>query len=301
MRRSGFTLIELLVVIAIIAILAAILFPVFAQAKVAAKKTACLSNVKQMGTALQIYLGDFDDSYPVGSYSYPSGYTFSNTAYWFFGLVLQSNSAAILDPTAGLLYPYQKSGAIENCPDGTNLTASSGGAPFTIDTTKAPLGYDKNILLVSSLATPTAGTVYGPFRVATSWDDVSNSVLLADAGFAPSTASPAGSSFNGLVLPKTLSTGLGTRCSTMNMQARHNKVANVAMQDTHAKGFKILIPPDRTSGSTVYQCTSSNLGTGALVGPGTTLTFDSNGGSMPAPANTNYYFVPDKSATNPYN
>ncbi|MES1227243.1 MAG: prepilin-type N-terminal cleavage/methylation domain-containing protein [Armatimonadota bacterium] len=64
MKKRAFTLIELLVVIAIIAILAAILFPVFAQAKVAAKKTASLSNVKQIGTAIQIYIGDFDDTYP---------------------------------------------------------------------------------------------------------------------------------------------------------------------------------------------------------------------------------------------
>jgi prepilin-type N-terminal cleavage/methylation domain-containing protein/prepilin-type processing-associated H-X9-DG protein len=62
--RRAFTLIELLVVIAIIAILAAILFPVFAQAKAAAKKTACLSNVKQMGTSTYLYASDNDDFIP---------------------------------------------------------------------------------------------------------------------------------------------------------------------------------------------------------------------------------------------
>lgn len=62
--KRGFTLIELLVVIAVIAILAAILFPVFAQAKRAAKKTGCLSHLKQIGTAMTLYQADFDDGYP---------------------------------------------------------------------------------------------------------------------------------------------------------------------------------------------------------------------------------------------
>lgn len=65
MSKRAFTLIELLVVIAIIAILAAILFPVFAQAKQAAKKTADITQMKQISTAIQIYLGDNDDIFPM--------------------------------------------------------------------------------------------------------------------------------------------------------------------------------------------------------------------------------------------
>ena len=60
-RRNGFTLIELLVVIAIIAILAAILFPVFARAREKARQTSCLSNLKQMGVGLQMYSQDYDE------------------------------------------------------------------------------------------------------------------------------------------------------------------------------------------------------------------------------------------------
>ena len=62
--RFGFTLIELLVVIAIIAILAAILFPVFAQAREKARQTSCLSNQKQIGTAIMMYVQDSDEMYP---------------------------------------------------------------------------------------------------------------------------------------------------------------------------------------------------------------------------------------------
>jgi prepilin-type N-terminal cleavage/methylation domain-containing protein len=66
--RKGFTLIELLVVIAIIAVLAAILFPVFANAKKTAMKSKCLNQLKQIGTGLMLYMGDNNDSYPPWSY-----------------------------------------------------------------------------------------------------------------------------------------------------------------------------------------------------------------------------------------
>jgi len=77
--KRAFTLIELLVVIAIIAILAAILFPVFAQAKAAAKKTADLSNIKQINMATQIYLADADDVLPLAFGTQVSGLWNSNS------------------------------------------------------------------------------------------------------------------------------------------------------------------------------------------------------------------------------
>jgi len=80
MRRRGFTLIELLVVIAIIAILAAILFPVFAQAREKARQTTCLSNLKQIGVASMMYCQDYDQLFAPGYYTQPQ-------TQWFFTLV----------------------------------------------------------------------------------------------------------------------------------------------------------------------------------------------------------------------
>jgi prepilin-type N-terminal cleavage/methylation domain-containing protein/prepilin-type processing-associated H-X9-DG protein len=70
--RAGFTLVELLVVIAVIAILAAILYPVLAMAREAARRTSCLSNLRQIGTSIQVYMQDYDGTYPTNPGA-PSG------------------------------------------------------------------------------------------------------------------------------------------------------------------------------------------------------------------------------------
>jgi prepilin-type N-terminal cleavage/methylation domain-containing protein/prepilin-type processing-associated H-X9-DG protein len=95
-KRLGFTLIELLVVIAIIAILAAILFPVFAQAREKARAITCLSNEKEIGLATMMYVQDYDEQYPNGSDSFGGKHPVG----W-----------------AGQLYPYVKSMGVLKCPD----------------------------------------------------------------------------------------------------------------------------------------------------------------------------------------
>jgi prepilin-type N-terminal cleavage/methylation domain-containing protein/prepilin-type processing-associated H-X9-DG protein len=81
-RRPAFTLIELLVVIAIIAILAAILFPVFAQARERARLTSCLSNMKQIGLSLMMYTQDYDETYPYIRFHGQDGAKGSHTYVW---------------------------------------------------------------------------------------------------------------------------------------------------------------------------------------------------------------------------
>lgn len=100
MTRRAFTLIELLVVIAIIAILAAILFPVFAQAKAAAKKAADLSNQKQIVTAMMLYGNDNDDRAPKSHHDLESGETIANLYTWYTPLYPYFRSHDILrDPS----------------------------------------------------------------------------------------------------------------------------------------------------------------------------------------------------------
>jgi prepilin-type N-terminal cleavage/methylation domain-containing protein/prepilin-type processing-associated H-X9-DG protein len=108
--RLGFTLIELLVVTAILALLAAILFPVFAQAREKARQTTCLSNMKQLGLAANLYLQDWDEGFPQ---THPTATPWLRpsrrdrlTADWFH-----------------LLSPYTHTPAVNVCPSDPNISA----------------------------------------------------------------------------------------------------------------------------------------------------------------------------------
>ena len=104
---NGFTLIELLVVIAIIAILAAILFPVFAQAREKARATSCMSNLKQQGTATYMYVQDYDETFPLALYFSNNGATPCTELLSYHEII-----------------PYQKNADIEKCPSDSGALKS---------------------------------------------------------------------------------------------------------------------------------------------------------------------------------
>ncbi len=200
----GFTLIELLVVIAIIAILAAILFPVFAQAKQAAKKTACLSNVRQLAMAFQQYAQDADDQ-ACPSYYYNSTYTVETA--WDFRIDWTDAS----HPTAalGLLGPYVRTGQLHACPSFN--PAETWGRPFT------GMAYN---------ATYVGGDPLAGFSIAalSQIQDPAGTALYADAGFGNPVAP-----HNYLRAPSDPYFGIG------KAHFRHSGAANVGYADGHAR------------------------------------------------------------------
>src|SRR5262249_571485 len=137
-----FTLIELLVVIAIIAVLAAILFPVFAQAREKARQTTCLSNVKQQGNAVMMYAQDYDEMAPlffadhrVYEKSNPPGPT--GVYYWY-----------------RVIMPYAKNIAVFRCP---SASGPSGSPPWNIQDVFDPNEKDANGRLLKQWTAGTGG------------------------------------------------------------------------------------------------------------------------------------------------
>jgi prepilin-type N-terminal cleavage/methylation domain-containing protein/prepilin-type processing-associated H-X9-DG protein len=122
-RRAGFTLIELLVVIAIIAILAAILFPVFAQARAKARQNVCLSNMRQIGQAQQMYAQDYDETMPLLLDT-------KNSRWWF-----------------AILMPYHKNKDVYRCPElPDNASTRASSRDMDGRTSNYPMGYNVNVI-----------------------------------------------------------------------------------------------------------------------------------------------------------
>lgn len=214
MRRSkGFTLIELLVVIAIIAILAAILFPVFAQARAKARAISCMSNLKQIGTASMMYIQDYDETFP-GGWGGSEGGQNDGVLIWRISMLPYIQKANVAVKAGGGLDVYDTSGGrlrqgMLRCPDG----------PSDLD---MPTAYGYN---ASQLTTWIGGAQYSnggtsAGRTQASLYAPANLVTFADAGgdMAPATgnADPNFAQGNGTCSNYQTNNGLNATGGTAN-------------------------------------------------------------------------------------
>jgi len=212
--KRGFTLIELLVVIAIIAILAAILFPVFAQAREAARKSSCASNLKQIGIAFTMYAQDYDGGYPL-HYTLAPSYT--SGCYWFGCL-----NAGVVDKTQGMLYPYTKNHQIQLCPSFKAGFAYNG----------ATGGYGYNWIY---LASDTAAGRYGDWSVYEAQiQRPTDCIAFTDTATYRTTGTP-GLYETFSVAPPSSSLGYGDFPSS---HFRHAETTNAVFVDGHVKALK---------------------------------------------------------------
>ena len=226
-EKKGFTLIELLVVIAIIAILAAILFPVFAQAREKARQSNCLSNAKQIGTALQLYVDDYEETMPKmlntfdprPSTDYPCWHF--NTQPW--GLAGGAYWTTWMDS----IYPYVKNVALFCCPSGLKGHKINSSwqdiGPFGLS------GYGMNNMLDGGY------TNIGNANSGIALAEINNS---AETVFVCETIQQKTNSFSSIGMEAVLISSLFEENSSWHIPARHNGGLNYTFCDGHAKYFK---------------------------------------------------------------
>ncbi len=236
MMRRAFTLIELLVVIAIIAILAAILFPVFAQARESARQTSCLSNLKQIALADMMYAQDYDETFvPVGG---------SIEQVWGAGLRpdqmtrLTSNGPKAVNGWSLNLLPYIKSREIFQCPS-MDKTFAGGGDCAAFAGQRMTNHYAYNYWLGGDDSYPYGDYYQSPDGSATFGTPLTQAALAAPASVI--------SHFHSGSVPP-YGTGWGCVYVTIEMPDFYNKIRprvkhkngdNLAFADGHAKWFEL--------------------------------------------------------------
>jgi prepilin-type N-terminal cleavage/methylation domain-containing protein/prepilin-type processing-associated H-X9-DG protein len=230
-HRPAFTLIELLVVIAIIAILAAILFPVFAQAREKARQATCVSNLKQLATASLMYAQDWDEQWPMLESGGATRLTVANLLDPY--IKTNKKNVATYGGGGGNLWPED---SIWRCPSGTTYNSGNLKSYFTVAynylyLTAANPGPKRNF----------AGNGIWqwtlPGRSVAAVAQPAETVIFADAGHSDG---PGGAKNTwSTLLPPSARLATGANDWVSVMEGRHNGVATVAWCDGHVKPMKL--------------------------------------------------------------
>ncbi|MBS1705674.1 MAG: prepilin-type N-terminal cleavage/methylation domain-containing protein [Armatimonadetes bacterium] len=226
--RKAFTLIELLVVIAIIAVLAAILFPVFAQAKKAALNSQCASNLRQVAIAMHMYLVDNDDTFHKGA-------TVVGERQYGFGNRHKSGEISGWDQWPYFYGAYLKNTKILNCPTSSDIDETTG--ENVADLSRDDWNYRYNYGYNYSGLTRDQGT--GP-RSTSQVEEVSGTFAFFDSGDASTRPSSGG--YDNVYIGLLEDLDLNLKCFpqdplkkgyTTRIALRHHKMANMVYVDTH--------------------------------------------------------------------
>jgi len=263
-NKRGFTLIELLVVIAIIAILAAILFPVFAKVREKARQTSCLSNEKQLGLAFAQYYEDYDEKWPSGVVGAPTNFAAGVSS--GFGW-------------AGTIYPYVKSTGLYKCPDDNTSTTTTGGVTYS------PVSYAFNsnaagtadAQFTSPASTVTLFEVQGvTANLSSSWSNATGSVSdgtsanattpgVGDASYADNGTNITAITTAWVTYATSNFIGRGLNTGVLgsfgNQNALHTGGSNYLLADGHAKwyrGFGVSAGNNAATSNTVQNATNAN-------------------------------------------
>lgn len=227
-HKRGFTLIELLVVIAIIAILASILFPVFARARENARRSSCQSNLKQLGLGILQYMQDYDERYPIVWVGCTMGGAFSPT---------KPGPNSTTPGWAETIQPYVKSTQLFQCPSEETAQNLAGGS--TTDYTdywyNAVVG---GISRNDASGENTTNTPNGPPKARSAADltFASNTLMLGCA----QSSNSANASSGGLTTPATLPGN--AKPPSEGGGIRHLDGSNFGFADGHVKWYKGVSP-----------------------------------------------------------